>query len=247
MNVAQPQSSGYRKWGATSADLRLKLVFALARYAGLRTPSETHLLTWSDVNWQHNRLRVRSPKTERHLGHEQRAVPICAKLAKILQDAYDAAPDGAERVVTLGECGHLRTRMRHAIRRAGVAEWDSLWQTLRRSCEIEWAQAYPQFAVSKWIGHSITVSGRHYANLVPDELFAKVAAAMPQAAQNPAQQRANSREINAQGGEVALGGTREIANKYAAMRVDAPKFKTEAEGFEPPVDSRPRRFSKPVH
>ena len=30
---------------------------------------------------------------------------------------------------------------------------------------------YPQFAVSRWIGHSITVSGKHYASLVPDELF----------------------------------------------------------------------------
>ena len=34
---------------------------------------------------------------------------------------------------------------------------------------------FPQYAVSKWIGHSITVSGRHYANDVPDELFAKAA------------------------------------------------------------------------
>lgn len=32
---------------------------------------------------------------------------------------------------------------------------------------------FPQYAVSKWIGHSITVSGRHYVNHVPDELFDK--------------------------------------------------------------------------
>ena len=30
---------------------------------------------------------------------------------------------------------------------------------------------FPQYAVSKWIGHSITISGKHYANAVPDELF----------------------------------------------------------------------------
>jgi len=29
--------------------------------------------------------------------------------------------------------------------------------------------------VSKWIGHSILVSGRHYANLIPDTLFAEAA------------------------------------------------------------------------
>lgn len=32
---------------------------------------------------------------------------------------------------------------------------------------------FPQYAVSKWIGHSITVSGRHYANDVPDEVFTR--------------------------------------------------------------------------
>ncbi len=43
---------------------------------------------------------------------------------------------------------------------------------------------FPQYAVSKWIGHSILVSGRHYANSVPDELFDRAAAR--EAVQNPA-------------------------------------------------------------
>lgn len=34
---------------------------------------------------------------------------------------------------------------------------------------------FPQFAVSRWIGHSITISGKHYANAVPDELFERAA------------------------------------------------------------------------
>ena len=42
---------------------------------------------------------------------------------------------------------------------------------LRSSCEKEWAMYFPQYAVSKWIGHSIMVSGKHYANAVPDELL----------------------------------------------------------------------------
>ena len=54
--------------------------------------------------------------------------------------------------------------------------WKRLWQTLRQSCEQDWAmEGVPQFAVSLWMGHSMTVSGRHYANNVPDELFARVA------------------------------------------------------------------------
>ena len=46
---------------------------------------------------------------------------------------------------------------------------------------------FPQYAVSKWIGHSITVSGRHYANDVPDELFVKAAEFGTEAAQTAAQ------------------------------------------------------------
>jgi hypothetical protein len=46
-----------------------------------------------------------------------------------------------------------------------------------------WAQLYPQYAVSRWIGHSIMVSGRHYANAIPDELFER--AAGEQATRNP--------------------------------------------------------------
>jgi hypothetical protein len=49
-------------------------------------------------------------------------------------------------------------------------------------------EQHPQFAVSKWIGHSIEVSGKHYANAVPDELLAKAATGAKGAAQKAAQQ-----------------------------------------------------------
>ena len=50
---------------------------------------------------------------------------------------------------------------------------------------------FPQYAVSKWIGHSIEVSGKHYANDVPDELFDRIAnTGETEAVQNPVQQPA---------------------------------------------------------
>jgi len=54
---------------------------------------------------------------------------------------------------------------------------------------------FPQYAVSKWIGHSITVSGRHYANAVPDELFDR-AANVAVSAQRNAQLKAPERAGN---------------------------------------------------
>jgi len=45
---------------------------------------------------------------------------------------------------------------------------------MRRNCETDWAQVYPQYVVSTWIGHGIEVSARHYLQ-VPEELYEKVA------------------------------------------------------------------------
>ncbi len=77
--------------------------------------------------------------------------------------------------------------MRAVSERVGIKPWGDMFQTLRRSCEIEWAQVHPQYAVSRWIGHSITVSGKHYVNNVPDELFDRVSGAQQKAQQSVAE------------------------------------------------------------
>ena len=156
-----------------SPNAEWRLLFGLARYAGLRIPSESHLLTWADVDFERGRLTVHSPKTEHHEGHEQRIIPITPKLMKLLQERFDEAEEGQPYLVTIRGKGAVIRQTRAIWTRAGVEPWKRLWQTLRQSCEKEWAMTFPQYAVSKWIGHSITVSGRHYANHVPDELFAK--------------------------------------------------------------------------
>ena len=170
---------------AACPDVEWATLFGLARLAGLRVPSETHRLTWADVDWERGRLLVRSPKTERWAGKDRREVPITPRLHKLLQDHFDEAEPGRDRLVSIGGKGAVHRRVRVICKRAGVEPWPRLWQTLRASCEKEWAMTFPQYAVSKWIGHSIGVSGRHYANDVPDELFDK-------AAQNAAQHVAES-------------------------------------------------------
>ena len=53
-----------------------RLIFALARYGGLRCPSEVLSLTWDCIDWQNDRIRVLSPKTEHHAGKASRIIPI---------------------------------------------------------------------------------------------------------------------------------------------------------------------------
>jgi len=153
-----------------------RLLFGLARYAGLRIPSESHLLAWADVDFDDGRLTVRSPKTEHHDGHEQRMVPITPKLMQLLHERFAEAEEGQQHLVSIKGKGAVLRQVRAICKRAGVEPWKRLWQTLRQSCEKEWAMSFPQYAVSKWVGHSMAVSGKHYANDVPDELFAKASA-----------------------------------------------------------------------
>ena len=150
-----------------------KALIGLARLAGLRVPSETHILTWADVDWERKRLRVRSPKTERYKGHESREVPLAPELASILQDAFDNAAEGQEYVLALSR-NNLHRTLDAIVTRAKLAAWPRRFQTLRQSCETEWSQKHPQYAVSKWLGHSEQVSREHYL-MIPDELFDAVA------------------------------------------------------------------------
>ncbi len=175
-----------------------QLLFGLARHAGLRVPSESHLLTWADIDWERGRMTVRSPKTEHHEGHEQRMVPITPQLMDLLQARYDDSDEGEQYLVSIRGQGRISRQVKSICANAGVQLWARLWQTLRSSCEKEWAMTFPQYAVSKWIGHSITVSGRHYANEVPDELFDSAAKSVESKAQRNAQQKAHETTRNDQ-------------------------------------------------
>lgn len=155
------------------SDPKWRVLFGLARMAGLRVPSETHILTWSDVDWEKSRLIVRSPKTERYPGKDKRLVPIVPALMAILQDAYDAAEDGTERTCGLSK-SNLPRKLYVILKRAGIDPFPRCFQVLRQSCETEWSQRFPQYAVSAWLGHSEKVSREHYL-MIPDDLWKSAA------------------------------------------------------------------------
>jgi integrase len=57
-------------------DAQWRLLVALSRYGGLRCPSEHLALTWADIDFDKNRIRVPSPKTEHHEGKGSRLIPL---------------------------------------------------------------------------------------------------------------------------------------------------------------------------
>jgi integrase len=153
-----------------------RCLIALARFAGLRCPSEIGLLTWDDVDRHAGKLRVRSPKTEGHgESHAVRFVPIAPQLMAILADAWDAAPSGVKLVVPMAarQTANLRTQFERIITRANVEAWPRLFQNLRASCETDWAQTYPAHVCAKWLGHSPRIASTHYL-MVRDHHFQDV-------------------------------------------------------------------------
>lgn len=168
-----------------------RLIFALARFGGLRTPSETFLLRWCDVNWATDRLLIRSPKTEHHEGKDSRLVPIFPELRPYLEAAWDQAADGAEFVITRSRDAdtNLRTQLLRIIANAGLLPWPKLFQNLRSTRETELAETFPLHVVTAWLGNSQLVAAKHYLQ-VTDEHFQK-------ATQNPTQNGAESSPIEA--------------------------------------------------
>ncbi|MFO0899997.1 MAG: site-specific integrase [Pirellulales bacterium] len=59
-------------------DAEWRLIFALARFGGLRIPSELLALRWGDIDWARDRFTVHSSKTEHHEGGGVRVVPMFA-------------------------------------------------------------------------------------------------------------------------------------------------------------------------
>jgi integrase len=151
-----------------------KLMVALARFGGLRMPSETFSLTWADVDWERNRLSVPSPKTE-HTGKTHRVIPLFALLRPHLEAAFDQTPEGTVFIIPEkyraraqgpDEWGgaNFRTTFTKIIRKAGVEPWPRLWHSLRASCESDLAQSFPLAVVTKWLGNTPSVALRHYVD-----------------------------------------------------------------------------------
>jgi integrase len=156
------------------ADAEWKLLFAFARYGGLRVPSEIRALRWDDIHFDTGRMVVRSPKTEHHEGHESREIPIFPELEPLLLTMFVRDDRDPVYVMKSLRGKALVTQARKLIERAGVKVWGKLWQNLRASRETDLAGKFPIHVVCAWIGNSVSVAMRHYLQ-VTDEHFASAA------------------------------------------------------------------------
>lgn len=157
-------------------DVEWQLIFMLARFAGLRIPSEIRGLRWSDVDFVRRRMLVRSPKTEHHKGRESREVPIVPELMPFLRAAFD--PENV-RVIMLHRGENLGTQAQRIIKRAGLTPWPKTFQNLRSSCETDFTAKHELHVVCAWMGNTEAVAMKHYLQ-VTDAHFEKASAAPAQ-------------------------------------------------------------------
>lgn len=148
-------------------DAEWRLILAMARWGGVRVPSELAGLTFADIDREQNRIIIRSPKTEHHAGKSFRTIPIFKELVKPIQDVYDTAAEG--QIFCCPRCAdptvNLRTMFLKLIDRAGFDSWPKLWHNLRASRQTELAGAFPLHIVCDWLGNSQAIAMEHYLSV----------------------------------------------------------------------------------
>ena len=152
-------------------DAQWRAIFALSRFGGLRCPSEHLALTWADIDWERDRMLVRSPKTEHHEGKGERWVPIFPELKPYLEELRSEAEGSTRYVITRYRNAdqNLRTTFERIIERAGLTKWPKLFQNLRASRATELAAEHPAHVAAAWLGHSTLVAQKHYWQVTDDD------------------------------------------------------------------------------
>lgn len=115
------------------ADPTWRTIIPLARFGGLRCPSEVLSLEWRHVDWSRDRVTVPSPKTDRYDGKGSRTIPLFPELRTYLEEAFELAGPGPTHVVgghlakAQGPNGwkncNLRTAFEELVARAGLEAW----------------------------------------------------------------------------------------------------------------------------
>lgn len=153
-------------------DHQWKLMIALWRFTGLRK-MEVFALHWDHVQWDERLLIVPSSKTAHHKGGDQRAVPIVEILPYLQAVRDQASPDSSVIIDRYSKpLTNLDKPFKQMIESAGLEVWTRPFQNLRASCETDWldwvgpnSERNSAHVVASWIGHSIQVQAKHYAQV----------------------------------------------------------------------------------
>lgn len=161
---------------ASTTDLELRLTIALARYGGLRIPSELRELRWEWWNPDPKAptLTILAPKTKRFLNRKWKQLPVFPEIEPHLTALYDAAPEGSEYVFSRFReitSAAIRGRFERLCLRQGVALWGDMWMSMRSTRYTELLDSgFPEHVVTKWLGHCKRIAQKHYGQVTKDHV-----------------------------------------------------------------------------
>ncbi len=148
-----------------------RLAFLLARWAGLRVPSEIVTMQWTHIDWENNTITIHSLKGEKHQHRKTRLIPLFPKLVQPLTEASEQAPLKSIYVLNRYRTSAnrvLRSHLLAAIKAANLTAWPKLWVNLRASCRTDLEESFPTHVCDSWLGHSDKVASKHYKRVTPE-------------------------------------------------------------------------------
>ena len=159
------------------------VITALARFQGLRVPSEPRALKWEDVDLVGGKfiktkdgdlipaLRITAQKTK-----TVRIMPLFPRTKEILKRLRD----DQKRTGILDECPFVLRKVRMStnpgttfkkiVFRAGVEDYPKPFHNLRASAATDVRRKHGTRAESEWIGHDAAIADEHYDMVTADEL-----------------------------------------------------------------------------
>jgi hypothetical protein len=157
-------------------DPEFAFIIALARYGGLRTPSEFPYLKHGDfkLNVDAPYFEAFAPKTE-YCNGGTRIVPVFPELLPHIKKLVSTSKEKqaefvfSDRYRTCTEA-NITNIMRRTVKRAKVAIWPKLWQNLRASRESELLRIHDIKDVCNWLGNTPATVFKHYLRTNNDAL-----------------------------------------------------------------------------
>ena len=153
-----------------TANPEWKLLFQFCRSIPLRIPSEIVGLKWNDIDWEKNKILIRSPKTEHHETGDSRMVPLFAELKALLDTAYFSDSESEYILPTIRLNSNPATYAKKLVENAKESVWSNFFNSLRASTETDLMDEYGLRKACQWSGNSASTAMRNYA-LVRKEDF----------------------------------------------------------------------------
>lgn len=155
---------------ATIEDPEWRCVFVLARYCGLRIPSEICSLYWFDVLWDSQQIRINKAKTEPRFCPLFRPVERELKALKTTLESLETDSPLVFGRWQLNLESNLRTQINRFVKRAGCNPWPRTFHNQRasRCTELIYDKGFSHKETSQYMGNSPNVIMDHYEVSRPD-------------------------------------------------------------------------------